>query len=253
LTDYTVGVLEDAIRILEALHHAPSGLTLAQITSETGLVKNKVFRILYTLEKHQLVERDEGGVFRLGLRWLEYGQHVQGQTRLLAASSALLDWLVEETSESIFLGVVSSSDALCIDARESPRSIRLFAQVGRRAPLHSGGVPKTLLAYLPDDERRHFINIYTSGDKAQAAELENSLCEIRRQGYAIVIDELDVGATSVAAPIRDYQGQVIAAVSIAGPSYRFTEEMIDRYIHLVLMAAEQISHALGYSEPQPQP
>jgi IclR family transcriptional regulator, KDG regulon repressor len=251
LPDYTLAALEDAIGILELLQCDGKGVSLAQLTKESGLVKNKVFRILFTLEKHHLVERDEAGRYRLGLRFLEFAQHVQTQTTLLDASRPVMDWLVSETEESIFLGVVSGADALCVAARESPRSIRLFAEVGRRAPLHSGGVPKILLAFLPEEERcvlldRFYADAATSAVGMERQALECRLGQIREQGYVLVVDELDQGAHSVAAPIRDHQGQVVAALSIAGPSHRFTPECTQRYIQLVQKATAKISLALGF-------
>lgn len=253
MPDYTVSALEDAISILDLLQNFREGAALAELTRASGMVKNKVFRMLFTLEKHHLVERDEHGRYRLGLRILEYAQHVQIQTTLLEASRPVMDWLVEETRESIFLGVVSGSEALCVAARESPRSVRLFAEVGRRAALHSGGVPKVLFAFLPEQERNALLDRYFAGDSAglgitvDRQGFEKRLAQIREQGYAIVIDELDTGAHSVAAPIRDYRGQVVAAISIAGPSDRFTEDCIPRYVQLALEAASQISQALGYA------
>lgn len=254
MTDYTIAVLEDAITILELLQNHSEGMSLAQIAGASGFVKNKVFRILYTLEKQRLVERDRSGCYRLGLRLLEFGQTAQRQTGLLEVSNPVMDWLVQETHESIFLGVISGGDALCLAARESPRSIRLFAGVGRLAPLHSGGVPKILFAFLPDDERRSLIDRFVEQFAESTAPfdgqmLESQLQQIRDQGYAIVVDELDVGAHSVAAPIRDYAGQVIAALSIAGPSHRFTEENVSRYVQLVIDGAQQISQLLGYKVP----
>lgn len=254
MTDYTVAVLEDAIQLLELLSDNPEGLSLAQITDSSGFVKNKVFRILYTLDKHQMVERDEQGRYYLGYRLLEFGQHIQNQSLLLEASRPVMDWLVVETRESIFLGVISGTDALCIDARESPRSIRLFAQVGRRAPLHSGGVPKVLFAFLPADEQTALLDKFFEHETLIGVDqdtltdrptLEKRLKQIRKQGYAIVVDELDKGAHSIAAPIRNHLGQVIAALSIAGPSSRFDPETIERYIQLVCEATGQISCALG--------
>ena len=244
MTDYTVAVLEDAIQILELLQGQEDGLTLAQITDASGFVKNKVFRILYTLEKHNLVMRDEDGLYWLGVRFLGYGQHVKRQMTLLEASRAALDWLVHETCETIFLAVVSGTDGLCVATRVSPQSIRLFGEVGRRAPLHSGGTTKVLLAYLPYDEQLTVLDSFDGQIDRPA--LEKRLVQVREQGYAVVVDELDIGAHSIAAPIRDYRGRVVAAVSIAGPSHRFSDEMIARYIRLVQEAAGQISSALGY-------
>lgn len=251
MTDYTVAVLEDSILILELLQNHDEGMTLAQVTQASGFLKNKVFRILYTLEKHHLVGRDESGVYRLGVRFLEFGQSVKKQTTLLDASRNTMDWLVRETGETIFLGVVSGTDALCVAARESPQSIRLYAEVGRRAPLHSGGVPKVLLAYLPDEERRNLLQEFAKQGIISAAVLEDRLATVRSQGYVVVIDELDYGAHSIAAPIRDYRGRVVAALSIAGPSHRFSEQTVERYIHLVQEAAGQISRALGYRAAEP--
>jgi DNA-binding IclR family transcriptional regulator len=77
---------------------------------------------------------------------------------------------------------------------------------------------------------------------------EAELDRIRQRGYVVVVDELDMGAHSVAAPIRDHFGEVIAAISIARPSNRFPPERVEHYIDLVLQAAEQISEALGYRQ-----
>jgi IclR family KDG regulon transcriptional repressor len=251
LTDYTVAVLEDAICLLDLLEDRSDGLTLAELTEASGFVKNKVFRMLFTLEKHRLVVRDASGRYYLGLRLLELGQRVQRHTILVKACEPALDRLASETCESIFVGVVSESDALCVAARESPQSIRLFAQVGRRAPLHSGGVPKVLMAYIPDQQRQTLIEKFMNdpgmdGTAIDPVKLEESLALIRQQGFGVVVDELDQGAHSVAAPIRDHLGRVIAAISIAGPSHRFPDEIIDRYIQLVIKASQEISRTLGY-------
>ena len=255
MTDYTVAVLEDAIYLLHLLNDNPEGLSLAQITDQSGFVKNKVFRILFTMEKHRMVERNGGGNYFLGSRLLEFGQGIENRTILMEASRAVMDRLVVETRESIFLGVISGTDALCIAARESPRSIRLFAQVGRRAPLHSGGVPKVLLASLPGPEQTTLLDKFFENDThvrlgpdtvMDRPTLEARLRQIWQQGYAIVIDELDKGAHSVAAPIHTHQGQVIAAISIAGPSNRFDAEAIEHYVRLVCAAADRISQALGH-------
>jgi IclR family KDG regulon transcriptional repressor len=147
---------------------------------------------------------------------------------LLTASRPVMEWLVEETAESVFLSVLDGTEALNVDTRESPRSVRLFGQVGRRVPLYAGGTPKILFAFLPEETRSTLLKTvelkpitpYTLTDSSR---LEELLLQIRQQGYVVTADDLDVGAHSIAAPIRNYQGQVVAAISVAGPSHRFTE------------------------------
>ena len=161
-----------------------------------------------------------------------------------------MDQLVVETGETVFLGALDGRQALCIDARESPQSIRLYARIGRRSPLYAGSIPKLLFAFLPDPVREEWlqeleltpITSYTVTDRDQ---LRQQLIHIRSQGYAITSNDLDEGATSVAAPIRDHTGQVVAAISVAGPSQRFSEDRIDWILTQVLKGAAEISANLG--------
>jgi DNA-binding IclR family transcriptional regulator len=256
VTDYTVAVLEDAINLLYILRDHPEGLTLGQITASAGIIKNKTFRLLYTLQKQQIIRRDEQGLYYLGSGLVDFGLHAQIQTLVLEVSRPVMDRLVVETGESIFLGVISGSDALCIAVRESPYSVRLFAHVGRRAPLHSGGVPKILFAFMPERERTDLLEKFECSSELSPkdrAALEQRFDQIRESGYVIVADELDQGAHSVAAPIYSQNGQGIAAISIAGPSSRFTEERIAWYVDLIRDASGEISRSLGYevsSRPQ---
>lgn len=251
MPDYTIGILEDTICVLNTFIDGKDRLTLAEITKESGLVKNKVFRILSTLEKNRFVSRDENGSYLLGIRFLEFGHRVKTQMSLLEASRPVMDWLVEETRETIFLTIVDGTEVLVVDTRESPRSVRLTGKLGGRGPLYAGGTPKVLLAFLPEEKRNALLDTielkpitpYTITDRAL---LEEHLSQIQQQGYAVTADDLDLGAHSIAAPIRNYQGQVIAAISIAGPSHRFTDACIETYIQLVLKGAAQISAALGY-------
>ena len=249
--DYSIAVIEDAIQVLDTCLHADEPISLADITRETGLVKNKAFRILSTLEKHHLVERNGSGAYHLGVRFLSFGERVRGQMDLVQASQGVMDLLAAETEESIFLGVVDGCEALCVEARESQRSIRLFARVGRRSPLYVGGVPKVLLAYLPDDERQVVLDettfeAFTSHTIRDRQELEKLLEQIREQRYIVTADDLDLGAHSIAAPIWNYEGRVVAALSIAGPSARFSADVIRRYVALVREGASDISAKLGY-------
>jgi IclR family KDG regulon transcriptional repressor len=246
-----IAVVEDTISVLELLLQVQRPLSLAEITERSGFVKNKVFRILATLHAHRLVVRDEYGKYSLGLRFVEFGESVQNRNLIIQAASSVMNRLVEETQETIFLGVMDGMEALVIAVRESPRSVRLFGAVGRRAPLYTGGVPKILLAFLPEDEREAMLNQldlepvtpYTITDRE---ELVSYLDQIRKRGYVVTADDLDVGAVSIAAPVRNYEGKVVAAMSVAGPLSRFTDANRDQYVRLILWGTREVSRSLGF-------
>jgi len=251
MTDYRIAVVEDAITVLETLLQEERALSLSELTQRTGMVKNKVFRILATLDAHRLVMRNSNRAYTLGLRFVEFGEHVRERDLLIQAAAPVMDWLLAKTQETIFLGVIDGLDTLVIAARQSPRSVRLTGAVGRRGPMHTGGMPKTLLAFLPEKEREemlgklslHPITPFTITHRGKLVDL---LMQIRSQGYVVTADDLDVGAVSIAAPIRDFTGEVIAAMSIAGPVSRFPDEIAGRYVQLILSGTARVSHALGY-------
>ncbi len=253
---YTIAILEDALSVLDTLVDTEAGLSLAEIVRRTGLSKNKAFRILYTLEQRNLVRKQNNGSYVLGVGCLIYGERARKQIDLIDAARPVMDRLVTETDETVFLGVLDGQQALCIDARESSKSIRLYARIGRRVPLHAGSIPKVLFAHLPDPVRERWLEEleltpmtpYTVTDPNV---LRQQLIHIRAQGYAITSNDLDEGATSVAAPIRDHAGQVVAAISVAGPSQRFSEERIGTVLRLVLDGAAQVSANLGYRPARP--
>ena len=251
MTDYRIAVVEDAIRVLETFLYADRPLSLAEITEKTGLLKNKVFRILATLHANRFVARNAQGDYTLGLRMVEFGQQVQNQDLLIQAAAPAMDWLVEKTRETIFLGAIDGLETIVLAARESPQSVRLFGTVGRRVPIHTGGIPKVLLAFLDPDAREDIldrisldpITPYTFTDREA---LVTFLDQIRAQGYVVTADDLDVGAVSIAAPVRDFTGTVVAGMSIAGPLSRFTDEKAQTYTELILQGTAQVSQALGY-------
>lgn len=250
MTDYRIHILEDALSVVELISNSQKPLSLVELTRQSTLSKNKVFRILHTLEKHRYVERDASNAYQLGIRFIQFGHHVRRERRLIEISAPVLDWLVQETSETIFLGILDGRQALCIDARESPRSIRLTARIGQRMPLHVGSVPKVLLAFQPKQVRDALLDElslerYTPQTICSKSVLANVLRSIRREGYAVTSDDLDEGACSIAAPVFDGARIIEAAVSIAGPTVRFSENNVARYIGLARSAAERISQTMG--------
>jgi IclR family KDG regulon transcriptional repressor len=249
--DYTIEVVRDCCCVLETFLDQDGSLSLARITKDTGLSKNKVFRILATLEECRLVDRTSAGEYRLHVHFLDFGRQVIKDLDVAKVSAPVLEWLVEETGESAFVSIIDDDEALCVVARESPQQIRLSAQVGRRLPLYAGATPTILLAFLAAEERNALLSRIelkplTPHTITDRNELAKYLEQIRVQGYVVTPEDLDLGARGVAAPIRDHQGQVVASISIAGVASRFTEERIGHYTQLIIEGAGRISQKIGY-------
>jgi IclR family KDG regulon transcriptional repressor len=258
--DYTIQALHHALNVLETfLEQGNAVQGISGISDGLGLNKSRVFRILNTFEQHHFVQRDpETKQYRLGVALMAFGEAARRRLEVVRVASPILDDLAERSGETVHLGVLDGDESVCVARRVSAHSVRLYAEIGRRAPLHVGGVPKVLLAYLPAKERERVL--YRGGllpitDQTitDPGALEEVLAEIRHNGYNVSAGDLDPEVHSIAAPIRDHAGRVVAAVSVAGPSHRFPPDKVQETIQHVCHAAAEISRLLGYAMPTGKP
>lgn len=246
---YRIAAIDRALSVMEALAEQPDqGVT--EIAARLGMTKSIVFRILQTLEARGFVDREpERALYSLGFRLAVLGERAGGETGLLQAARPVLDALRDETNENVNLVVRDGDRALVVTTREGRHSIRLFAQAGRHGPLHAGGGSMLVLAFAPPEIREAILSSRLPSFSPQTITdpevLRERLDRIRERGWNIALNDLDEGAFSVAAPIRGADGDVIAAVSVAGAVARFDEERRERYLAAVSKAAESISDRLG--------
>ena len=159
--------------------------------------------------------------------------------------------LRRKTNETVSLYVPSGNERVLIERLESTHFIRVIAQVGEHMPLYAGASGKVFLAFLPPEKREEVfeskhLDRLTSRTIIDIDELRKELVIIRKQGYAISHGERVEGASSVSAPIFNFQNQVIGAISISGPTSRFSEERIADFFEPLVKATNQISKAMGY-------
>ena len=214
------------------------------------MTKSLVFRIIRTLEARGYLVRDpDRAVFSLGYRMGALADHASQQKGLVRAAQPVMDELVQQTSETVNLIVRDGEQALVVATREGRHTMRLFAQPGRHGPLYAGGGSLLLLAYAPDVVKEAVINgpltAYTSRTISDPDALRRRIERIRNQGWNIAQDDLDEGAFSVAAPIRNANGEVVAALSVAGALVRFDENRRERYLAITRAAVAEISVRLG--------
>jgi len=249
---YQVQVLDRALGILDSLSNEGPELGPAELSEMLKLHKSTVHRLLMVLERHRLIERGpENGKYRLGMKLFELGSQAVAQLDLRERAQPYLERLVSETGETAHICVLNGDRMLSIVNVESSRTLRTPSTIGQRTPLHCTSVGKTILAFLPEDEADRLIDKceltqYTARTLTTRARLKAELKLIRRRGYAMDKGEIEEGLRCLGAPVWDYSGKIVAALSIAGPAFRLTEGRIPAVSQAVLAAAKHLSEELGY-------
>ena len=248
--NYTIAAVDRALLVLEALAEQPrQGVT--ELSKRLGLTKTIVFRLLSTLEGRGFVIRDEGPVFSLGYRMGVLGEQAGAQNALLSAARPIMEKLRDDTTENINLVIREGAQSLALATLAGQHNMRLYANSGRYGPLHAGGGSMLLLAYAPDEMQETVLSgplpRFTSATSVEPEDLRGRLETIRTDGFNIAINDLDEGAFSIAAPIRNASREVFAALSVAGAMVRYDEMTRRRHLELVQSAAAEISGKLGLS------
>ena len=246
---YRIEAVGRALSILEALAENP-GQGVTALAERMGLTKSIVFRLLYTLEERGFVHREsERATYALGFRVGVLGERVGRDGTLLHVAPPVMEGLRDRTGENVNLVVREGMQTLVLATREGLHSIRLYARSGRHGPLHAGGGSMLLLAHaepaLIDEVLAARLDAFTPYTQTDPEKLREVLRRIRENGYNVAMNDLDDGAFSVAAPIRDSRGAVVAAISVAGAVVRFDEDRRGRYLDAVRDAAAAISSKLA--------
>ncbi|MBA3061393.1 MAG: IclR family transcriptional regulator [Atribacteria sp.] len=251
-SDYYIQSIKRAIQILNSFTPQEKELSITELSKKLNLHKSTIHRIFVTLEDESLVVKNQiTQKYRLGIKLFELGHLVQDQMEIRAYALPIIKELAQKTEESVDLNILSDGKRVSIEKIESPHDVRRIIQLGKSLPLYCGGSGKALLAFLPDeeiDEILHKEELIPLGPNTitNPVQLKKHLKEIRRKGYAISFEERILGSASIAAPILDYKGKVVASLSISGPTTRFTKKKVPILISLVKEAAQKISTSLGY-------
>ncbi|MDX6373173.1 MAG: hypothetical protein QOD98_2161 [Nocardioidaceae bacterium] len=247
----SVQSVDRALTILELLaREGEAGVT--EIAADLGVHKSTAFRLLATLESHRLVEQDgDRGRYRLGV----------GNLRLAGATTARLDLVTEarpvcrqlaaDTGETVNITVRSETSALYLDQVAGSSALQSHNWVGQHIPLHATSNGKVLLSELSEADLKAALRElprFTDATVTSRARFKEELAETRETGYAVAVDELEVGLTAAAAPIRNAHGDVIASMSISGPTFRLTEARLAEVIPMLIAAATEVSHRLGWGQ-----
>jgi IclR family KDG regulon transcriptional repressor len=251
-SEYIIQAVDHALDLLEQFQGDVDELGVTELSKRLKLHKNNVFRLLATLESRSYSEQNRVTEnYRLGLKTLELGQTFIKQMGLLRQSRPVLESLVRECNETTYVAILKESHIVYLDVVETDLTVRVVPRVGSRLPAYCTAAGKVQLAYMTEEELDNFLpkelKSFTPQTITDRDAFKAHLKKVVEQGYAIDNEEMDIGVCCVGAPIRDYTRRIIGAVSISGPSMRFSKERIDKeLIPLVVKAGEDISTKLGF-------
>ncbi len=251
--------VDRALTILKLLA-ADGELGVTEIARLLGVHKSTVSRLLSTLESHGLAEQlPDRGRYRLGVGVLRLAGATRSRLDIVRESRPVTTALAAEVGETVNVVILSGVETLYVDQVAGTSALQIHNWIGRRNPVHATANGRVLLAHAAPAEAATVLGaVVTTSGRLRAltpntvtdpAALAVSLEAVRRDGYSVAIDELEIGLTAVAAPIRGMDGSVIASVSVSGPSFRLEPERIPGVIAAVTAAAADISDRMGYHVP----
>lgn len=252
---YTNSSLQKALRILDLFSIETAELSVTHIARLLGVNPSSLYPILGVLTQFRYLEQNKDTKkYRLGIRLLEKSFIVLAQFDIRDRASPFLEELRAATGENVHLAILDEGDVVYIDRKETRPTLPIESKVGKRVPAYCTALGKVLLAWADDTQWQCVIRkgfrAFTEHTITDAQRLKAALEAVRAQGYAIDDEEFQTGGFCISAPLRDYRGVVVAAVSVSLAKAQADERRIADVTSKVLATAAKISNALGHGTVQ---
>jgi len=254
----TVQALDRGLRILEFLSARDQPVGVTELAQKLKVDKSTAHRLLGTLLERKFVKQDEHRRYHLSYKPIQIGILQLNRIELRVRARPFLGDLVARTGETAHLAMRIQDRVIYVDREESPNMVTVATHVGGEAPPHCTATGKALMAFLPPAEQDRVLRDlplerYTPRTMTDLYVLRNHLQDVRQRGYATDDEERFLGVRCIAAPVRDYRGQVVASIGISGPAHRLTLEHLQNLHPIVVEIAAALSKANGYLEPATVP
>jgi IclR family acetate operon transcriptional repressor len=237
----TVGSVARALALLDALAEGPAGVNA--LARRIGVNPSSASRLLATLERGGLVEREPGGPYRLGLHLVALADRVLSRLDVRDLARPQLRALVEETGETATLSVADGDQAVTVDFVPGESSVVSMARLGRPSIGHATAAGKVLLAFTGAEPGA--LDAYTELTITDPDALAAELARVREQGWAEAEGEREPDLNALAAPVLGRGGALAAIIGLQGPAARLTAERRRAVLPSLLSAASAVSRALG--------
>lgn len=244
--------LERALNIMDILSTCPEGLSIKDLSNETGLHKSTIHRLLQTLRSKNYVYQDHRTErYHLGAKILEMSANMLEGSDIRSIAKPVLENLCMNIHETVHLSILDGSNAVYIDKLDDPnRVLRMYSQIGKRIPVFCSAVGKALVAWLDKRELQKVLDGIQYEQKTQFTVMDHEsflaeLNHVRNCGYAIDWAEHEEDIFCVAAPVFDREKRVVAAISTATIRWGLSVELFCEMRRQVWQAAKQVSKYLG--------
>ncbi len=249
-SDRQVDTVAKAMTILNCFSTSEPELSLKVLSEKTGLYKSRIMRLCGTLSSQGFLVKTSRATYQLGPRVMILGKIYEKTHDFFNQAGPVLDDLVAEIGESAAIFMREGMRRFCALQRTGPASLRYSVIEGDPLPLHAGAPGKVLLAWAPEELRRHILETdklekFTERTITEREALERELKTIREQGYALSEGEVVSDAVSMAAPVFDHENRVDYAIHLGGPSQRMTGEKREEVLPALLNAARRLSFLMG--------
>jgi DNA-binding IclR family transcriptional regulator len=245
--------LSRGLSLLSLLAKSSRPLTLTELSQKLGFSKGCIQRLTFTLLHLRYIERDRANkAFRLGREAFSIGFPDHRNMDLERLAYPYLEATSKEIEETLNLAVLDGKEIVYVGRVVSQQTLNISMQIGSRRPLHSTSMGKAILAFMAKGRLKELLDTlemasFTSRTVTTRRELERDLDRITVRGFAVSNGEMEIGVRSVAAPIRNASGAVIAAVNIAVPAIRVSLRQLETVMaEKVTETADKISFVLGY-------
>lgn len=234
-------------QILTTLYMHDGDVGIRAIAAECGVPKSSLHRMLQALKEEGWVyQGGEDDNYRIGLRLLVLASQSRLRMGLVKQLHPVMKRISEFCGQTVILSVLEGKQTVCLHTIESNKRIRVDSQVGSRGPLHAGASGKALLAFAQTELREEVLSepleSYTPFTITEPGRLRAELEKIRKNRYAVSIEELDPGAAAIAAPILDQRGELVAGLSIAGPRFDFEGKELEWSREILRLAESALTN-----------
>jgi DNA-binding IclR family transcriptional regulator len=251
-SEYSVQAVTNSIHILEALGDAEHEQSIPELCEKLNLTKSNIKKLLITLSKFGYVDDNKyTGNYRLGVKTFQISQAYINKLNLSEVSAPVLRSLKEAVNESVYVSVLSGTNVVYLRVVETDASVRVRPRIGNIGPAYATATGKVQLAFIDNSDLSAIyaepLQKYTGRTISSLEALSSELEQIRKQGYATDSEEYEEGVSCIAAPIRNFMGQVIAGMSISAPTERMAADRVKRVLlPQILDAANRLSAKFGY-------